>query len=193
MTVPPCPAAIVGFTLFRLSMSTGSASLIDASASGDGPGDGSVRVIAAFKIAEALLFGAAAVAALNLLRPEVAAQLQDWLGDLPYNAQQHLTRRALTWLIGMPRGHTVTLATGAFVYSLLFAVEGIGLWLRRQWAEWLTAVATASFVPIELWELVHRPSTIKALIVAINLAVVAYLVHHLRQRRGLAPPPAAAP
>jgi len=191
--VPPCPAAIVGFTLSCLSMSTASASLIGASASGDGPGDRSVRVIAAFKIAEALLFGAAAVATLNLLRPEVAAQLQDWLGDLPYNAQQHLTRRALTWLIGMPRGHTVTLATGAFVYSLLFAVEGVGLWLRRRWAEWLTAVATASFVPIELWELVHRPSAIKALIVAINLAVVAYLVHHLRQRTGMAPPPVAGP
>ncbi|HTS89834.1 MAG TPA: DUF2127 domain-containing protein [Gemmatimonadales bacterium] len=147
-----------------------------------------MRVIAAFKLAEAVLFAAAAVAALNLLRPSVALELEGWVADLPYNAQQRLTRRAMTWLIGLPRGHAATLATGMFVYSLLFAVEGIGLWVGRRWAEWLTAIATASLVPIELWELTHRPSMVKVLVVIVNLAVVVYLVRRLgaRESRPLA-------
>lgn len=143
-----------------------------------------MRVIAAFKLAEAVLFAAAAVAALNLLRPSVAKELQNWVGDLPYNAQQRLTRRALTWLVGLPRGHAASLAAGAFVYSLLFAVEGVGLWIGRRWAEWLTALATASLVPVELWELAHRPSAVKVAVVIINLGVVGFLVYHLRAKSG---------
>jgi hypothetical protein len=34
--------------------------------------------------------------------------------------------------------------------------EGVGLWLRKRWAEWLTVIATSLLVPLELYELVRR-------------------------------------
>ena len=47
-------------------------------------------------------------------------------------------------------------ATGTFLYSLFSLVEGIGLMFRVPWAYWLTISESAFFIPIEMYELVHR-------------------------------------
>jgi uncharacterized membrane protein (DUF2068 family) len=75
------------------------------------------------------------------------------------------------------RDRTIWLvAAGAAVYALLEGAEAIGLWYQRRWAEYLTAVATALFLPLELYELSEKltPTRIGALVV--NLAILAYLV-----------------
>ena len=70
----------------------------------------------------------------------------------------------------------------ALGYGLLELVEGTGLWLDQLWAEYLTVIATSLLVPLELYELVHHPSALKAGGLVVNLAIVAYLVHLLRGR-----------
>lgn len=47
-------------------------------------------------------------------------------------------------------------ATGTFLYSLFALVEGVGLMFRVSWAGWLTIGESAFFIPIEIYELVHR-------------------------------------
>jgi uncharacterized membrane protein (DUF2068 family) len=161
-------------------------------ANGGGPAQGaaprpekgsvSLRVIGLFKLTQALLLAALALAALHLIRPTVAARVREWVGDLPYAAQEDLARRAVSWLLGLPSGHAKTLAGGTLLYALLFAVEGMGLLWKRRWAEWLTVVATASFIPLEVWEVSHRPGVIKVLVLLVNVAVVWFLVRHLGSR-----------
>ncbi len=146
-------------------------------------GPTSLRAIAILKLAQSLVLALLALATLHLLRPEVTADVQEWIGNLPVDSQHDLIWRGLTWLLDVPRGHAEALAFGTLLYSLLFGVEGVGLWWGQRWAEWLTVFATTSFVPLEVWEIVHRPSLIKALIIALNLAVVGLLVRHLRQPR----------
>jgi uncharacterized membrane protein (DUF2068 family) len=70
----------------------------------------------------------------------------------------------------------------ALGYGLLELVEGTGLWLDQLWAEYLTVIATSLLIPLELYELVHHPSALKAGGLVVNLAIVAYLVHLLRRR-----------
>jgi len=70
----------------------------------------------------------------------------------------------------------------AIGYAALELVEGIGLWLDQLWAEFLTVIATSLLVPYELYELVRRPSVWKAGGIAVNVAVVGYLVWLLRRR-----------
>jgi uncharacterized membrane protein (DUF2068 family) len=72
---------------------------------------------------------------------------------------------------------------GSFAYAGVFLVEGVGLLLRRRWAEYLTVIATASLLPLELYELVERVRATRALIVAANLAIVLYLIARLRGER----------
>src|SRR4029079_16543487 len=71
----------------------------------------------------------------------------------------------------------------ALGYGALELVEGTGLWLDQLWAEYLTVIATSLLIPFELYELVHHPSVLKAGGLAVNVAIVAYLVHLLRRRR----------
>src|SRR3954468_19289953 len=47
-------------------------------------------------------------------------------------------------------------ATGTFLYSLFSLVEGVGLIFRARWAVWLAIGESAFFIPIEIFELVHR-------------------------------------
>ncbi len=47
-------------------------------------------------------------------------------------------------------------ATGTFLYSLLSLTEGVGLIFRAPWASWLAIGESAFFIPIEIYELMHR-------------------------------------
>ena len=61
-------------------------------------------------------------------------------------------------------------------------MEGVGLWQRRRWAEYLTVVATSLLVPLEVYELVHHATLLKVGGLVVNLLIVAYLIHVLRRR-----------
>ena len=67
----------------------------------------------------------------------------------------------------------------AFFYAALFFAEGIGLFLRKHWAEYLVVIVTASLLPLELWELFHKFALWKVAAVAGNLLIVSYLIHRI--------------
>jgi len=70
----------------------------------------------------------------------------------------------------------------ALGYGVLELVEGTGLWLDRLWAEYLTVIATSLLLPVEIYELVRRPTVWKAGGIVVNIAIVVYLAHLLRRR-----------
>jgi uncharacterized membrane protein (DUF2068 family) len=64
--------------------------------------------------------------------------------------------------------------------TALVLTEGIGLAMRRKWAEYFTVFVTASLIPLEIYELVEKFSFIKIVVISINFAVVLYLALGLR-------------
>jgi uncharacterized membrane protein (DUF2068 family) len=70
---------------------------------------------------------------------------------------------------------------GTFIYSAVFFTEGIGLALRKRWAEYFTIITTSSLLPLEVYELAKHASIGKGFALVINLAVVFYLVLELRR------------
>ncbi len=70
------------------------------------------------------------------------------------------------------------MAGGAFFYSLFSLVEGAGLMSRASWAGWLAIGESAFFVPIEIYELLHRPSVAVLIILALNVFIVWYLLQN---------------
>jgi uncharacterized membrane protein (DUF2068 family) len=73
-------------------------------------------------------------------------------------------------------GSIKELALAMIGYGVVFVVEGIGLVMRKRWAEWLTVVVTTSFIPIEIYELIKHPGVGKVGALVINIAIVVYLV-----------------
>jgi uncharacterized membrane protein (DUF2068 family) len=77
------------------------------------------------------------------------------------------------------------LATGAFAYSALRFAEAYGLWRARPWAQWIGIVSGGVYLPVEVIALVRRPTILKALLLALNALLVAYLsIFRYRQSRG---------
>lgn len=72
------------------------------------------------------------------------------------------------------------------LYTALLFVEAVGLWNARRWAEYLTLVETAVFIPFECYELTSSVSTFKVGALALNIAILLYLLlaHRLFGLRG---------
>ncbi|MFN2464695.1 MAG: DUF2127 domain-containing protein [Candidatus Dormibacteria bacterium] len=96
----------------------------------------------------------------------------------------NVLRRAIFELIlrfaGMSHSHLVALAAGSFLYGVIEASEAVGLLLRRRWAEYLVVLATAFFIPLEAYEVVHHVTPLKLVTLVINIVVVVYLVRKKR-------------
>jgi uncharacterized membrane protein (DUF2068 family) len=83
-------------------------------------------------------------------------------------------------LLGSKQGHLRAAAAALGGYAVLEGVEAVGLWWQKRWAEYLTLIATALFLPLEIWELTHRVTPFKILAFIINVAVVVYLLYAKR-------------
>ena len=90
----------------------------------------------------------------------------------------------LEWFSGLSEARLHALRAVTLGYAAVFAVEGVGLWMQKRWAEWLTTIVTGSLIPFELWEMFERPNAGKALVILGNVAIVAYLIWHVRSRGG---------
>lgn len=77
-------------------------------------------------------------------------------------------------------GHTTALVVIAILYALLEGTEGIGLAMRRRWAEYLTVIATGILIPYEAYEVLHRATLFKVGALLLNVAVVGYLTYRKR-------------
>ena len=76
--------------------------------------------------------------------------------------------------------HISILAVSAIGYAALEATEGVGLAMRRRWAEYLTVIATGILIPYEAYEVVNHATLFKAGALLLNLAVVGYLAYRKR-------------
>src|SRR5215813_11149935 len=112
------------------------------------PRDPVIRLISLFKLVKALLLIAIGVGALSLRHNHDG---------------------------GLDTHQLAGIAIGSLVYAAVFVVEGVGLMLRRGWAEVLTAIITTSFLPLEIYELVEHRSWMKIGVIALNALIVVYL------------------
>ena len=149
------------------------------------PRFGVLRTIALYKIVKVFLLLAVAYGELRLRDASLAARLLSWAQARPYGLEHRIVTQLLEWFGGLSvtRIHAMQLVTLA--YAAVFAVEGVGLWMQKRWAEWLTVIITASLIPLEAWEIFYRPTVGKVLILLANAAVVAYLVWHVRKNRSV--------
>ncbi len=149
---------------------------------------GMLRTIALYKMLKVIILLLAVWGEVRLHDSTLVARMLSWLSARPHGLEHDLVTRAIVWFSGLPeeRIHQVRLIT--LTYAAVFAVEGIGLWMQRRWAEWLTVIITASLIPLELWELIHKPSVGASLVLLANCSIVGYLYWHVSTHRKPAPP-----
>jgi uncharacterized membrane protein (DUF2068 family) len=135
-----------------------------------------LRLIAIFRHIKAVLFIITGMAVLRLVEPGAVQRVTDWVTAMPFATQHEFVGRALTKITRLPPKRIEQLAIVLFLYAALFIVEGVGLWMGKVWAEWLTIVATTSFIPFEAYEVAHKTTFLRVAILAANIVIVIYLV-----------------
>ncbi len=120
---------------------------------------------------------------LKLLHTDVAAEVAQWIDILRVDPHNHYIQEALAKLGMVDDRKLKALSVGTFFYSALYLTEGIGLSLRKRWAEYVTIISTASLLPLEIYEIVKHVNAPKIVVLLANIAVLVYLVIEVRRTR----------
>jgi uncharacterized membrane protein (DUF2068 family) len=66
-----------------------------------------------------------------------------------------------------------------FCYGFIFAIEGVGLYLRKHWAEFMVIIVVSSLLPFEIYEICLNVVWWKMIILLGNCLIVGFLVRRL--------------
>jgi len=140
-------------------------------------------LIGAFRLMKAALLILAGVGTLRLERPGTLYAIARWAHDLPMAPGRGVLLRSIEKFAHLSPDRKDLVAAGLFAYATLFLLEGFGLILERVWAEYLTIIATSSFIPFEIYEVVKRVTPLRIAFLATNIAIVMYLIWRRRSQR----------
>ena len=144
-----------------------------------------LRLIAIDRGLHAVVFGLLAVALtvvdtklfdLQSFAHDAADRLDGVASNTGPHASHDVLSRELHRIAELRQGTITTLAITAAVYCIIEGVEAVGLWRERRWAEYLTVVATAGFLPFEIHELLDRVSVLRITALVVNVAILVYLI-----------------
>jgi uncharacterized membrane protein (DUF2068 family) len=140
---------------------------------------GLIRMIAVFKMVKAAALIVTGVGVLKLMHMDVASELDHWVAWLGLDPGGRFVSHAIEKVTNLSPHRIRELGLVSFVYAGLFLTEGLGLWFLKRWAEWFTVIITSSLVPVEVYEIHRHPSAVKVVVLAINVAVVGYLLYRI--------------
>jgi uncharacterized membrane protein (DUF2068 family) len=141
-----------------------------------------IVLIASYKTLQAILFALIGLGARHMLHKDVGDELAALADHLRFNPESRLVNIILdrASLLNDPILRRIGIL--AFAYSAVSYVEGIGLYFEKVWAEYLTLIITASFLPLEIIEIFKRQTWFRFSLLAVNLLVFVYLLQLLAIR-----------
>ena len=146
-----------------------------------------LRTIAVYKLVKVLLLVALALGEVRLRDASLTDKLLVWVSARPHGLGHDVVTHLIQWLSGLTTSRMHTLRIVTLAYAAVFATEGVGLWMQKRWAEWLTVIITASLIPLEVWEMIFRPSIGIGAVLVANTTIVIYLAWHVLHSRGKNP------
>jgi uncharacterized membrane protein (DUF2068 family) len=139
-------------------------------------------LIGIFKLIKALLLIAIGIGVIKLLHKDIAGTVMHWIEVLRVDPENRYVHRLLVKIFRVTPKQLRELSVGTFLYAGLFATEGVGLLLRKRWAEYFTIVTTGALIPLEIFELARHLTATKLVVALVNVLIVWYLVARVRSR-----------
>jgi len=140
-----------------------------------------IRLIALFKLAKAAMLIALGLGALSMQHDH--SWLGTWIHALAVDPHGKLVTALIAKISSLDTRQLEEIGIGSLLYAVVFLVEGVGLMLRRMWAEVMTVIITTSFIPLEIYELVEHRSWAKGAVIVVNVLVVLYLLRRLHREK----------
>jgi len=142
-----------------------------------------LRIVAVFEFAKGALVLVAGLGLLAFVHRDIRDVVEELLEHLHLDPASRVPEIFVALAERIASADLWLLAIGATVYAAVRIAEGYGLWLDREWAEWLGAVSGLIYVPFELYALAKGVTPLKLATLGINLLVVAVLSDALWRRR----------
>jgi uncharacterized membrane protein (DUF2068 family) len=140
-----------------------------------------LAAIAVFKLVKGMLLLLVGLGLLKLMHADIATLFSRLIEALHLNADSRIIH-ALVLKVDALQPHSVLVAALVSLgYAGMLLLEGIGLWLERSWAAYLTVISTSLLLPFELYEVIDRVSMIRVGVLVLNLVIVLYLLIQLKK------------
>lgn len=139
-------------------------------------------VIGVLKLLKAVVFVLVGIGAVRLLHKDVVDLFSRLLAEFNFDPESRFVNLVLDKVALLNDHRLRMISTAIFSYATVDVIEGVGLLLEKTWAEYLTIIVTASFLPWEMFEVVRHVTWMKLALLIVNIAVVAYLLYDVRKR-----------
>jgi len=146
-------------------------------------GDRGLKWIGGIKLLQAAVLLIVATGILSNLHSDLQATVTRWAHRLHFDQDNHYFSLLLEKLGLVTQQQLQQLTWLTFIYSAVFLAEGIGLMMKKRWAEYLTIVVTGSLIPLEISETLRHFGPIKAALLVFNVGIVWYLIRLLRKQK----------
>jgi uncharacterized membrane protein (DUF2068 family) len=139
-------------------------------------------LIGLFKLVKALLLLAIGIGVVKFMHKDLASTVMHWVQLLRVDPDNRFVHGMLVKIFRVTPKQLKELSVGTFLYAGLFTTEGIGLVLRKRWAEYFTIITTGGLIPLEIYELWRHFTVVKTVVALVNVLIVLYLVSRVRSR-----------
>lgn len=141
-----------------------------------------IIAIGALKMVEALLCILLGIGALKMLHKDLVDEATRLITALRLDPEGRFINIVLDKIALISPHQLKQISVGIFAYAGLHTTEGVGLVLRKKWAEYVTLILTASFLPWEFFELIRHFTWIKVVLTLVNVLVVLFLIFYVRRK-----------
>jgi uncharacterized membrane protein (DUF2068 family) len=139
-----------------------------------------IVAIGALKLFEAALFVALGVGVLRLLHKDLVDEVTRLLMAMRFDPEGRFVSAVLDRVALVTQLRLKEITAVIFAHAALDILEGVGLILRKIWAEYITLGVSILFLPVEFVGIAHHVTWVRIVVTIINLAVVAYLIFHVQ-------------
>ena len=119
---------------------------------------------------------------LSLIHRDIAEFAEDLVGFLHLNSDGRIAHRIIETLTELDASNIKIFFVLSLVYATVRFVEAYGLWRLRAWAEWFAIISGAIYIPFEIYELVSKPTFVRAGILIFNIVIVVYLNYFRKEQ-----------
>jgi uncharacterized membrane protein (DUF2068 family) len=141
-----------------------------------------IVLIGLFKLVKGISLLIVGVGLLRLLNKDVATVVTHWVEVLRVDPENRFIHRGLVRIFNVTPKQLRELSAGTFLYAAIFLTEGTGLLARKHWAEYMTLISTALFIPLEAYEIYRHFTMVKLAVTVVNVLIVWYLAARIRRR-----------
>lgn len=134
-----------------------------------------LRIVAVIEASKGILVFATACALFRFVHANVEKVAEQLILHFHLNPANHYPRIFLELASHLDNRHLFVLGLGALAYSIIRLIEAFGLWHGMRWA-WLFGMASAGiYIPIEIYELTKELNSAGAIVLIVNIFVLAVL------------------